>query len=336
MRRLLLLCLSTTFAAAPALAADLGTYRPGTPYHATPMPSAEVCASTCDGDAQCRGWNYVKPGPNAQGVCELQSTVGAPVASPISISGVGHASAAMPNNVVRGQTNTVRVGTTPASRPVPQQAAERIPAAGRHVVRQPVPQRTQRAVQSAAPQPYMQPARMAPRPVQAMQAPVLRPMLDGQGVHRAPQPVPMHPQHPNMLTPHGQVPQPVTSRGPARQRGARTQAPRTPIPQAGRPPIGQAIASSASMPQAPTPQAPLSQAPMPQQPHPQAPMPSRPANAPLTFQQAQASLYGSLHDDVRAPASNTPMPADPNAAIPTSQSRPVEPVAVMPLAGARR
>ena len=62
-------------------------------------------------------------------------------------------------------------------------------------------------------------------------------------------------------------------------------------------------------------------------------MPQRSANQPLTFEQAQASLYGSLHDDVRVPAANTAMPMDPDAPIPTSQSRPVAPVQAEPLAG---
>jgi len=50
----------TTLLSAPAFAADLGTYRPGSPYHSVVAPGADVCESHCSGDAQCKGWNYVK------------------------------------------------------------------------------------------------------------------------------------------------------------------------------------------------------------------------------------------------------------------------------------
>ena len=45
-----------------------------------------------------------------------------------------------------------------------------------------------------------------------------------------------------------------------------------------------------------------------------------------SFAQAKQSLFGSLNDDVQVPAPLTALPADPNAPIPTSQSRPVAPV----------
>ena len=318
MRRLVLLSASLLISA-PAFAADLGTYRPGTPYHATQVPTADVCASTCAGDAQCQGWNYVKPSPSASGVCELQSQVGAPVSSPISISGVSRAATPRPSNVVTGATNTIRVGTSVQQRPRPAPraaaTAQRPQPGQRRIVRQPVPQQ-------AAPAPAMH---TQPRPGFA-------PILDGAQPRRAPmgQPRPAAIPQPRMAAP----------RGPARQRpDARMPRPAAaqPHPQAimaqhpghahaapmGRPPVGQPIAGPRA------PQAAATPGPRPAA----APMPSRGAAQPLTFEQAQASLYGQLHDDVRVPASNAPVPADPGAPIPTAQSRPVAPVTAEPLAG---
>ena len=65
-------------------------------------------------------------------------------------------------------------------------------------------------------------------------------------------------------------------------------------------------------------------------------MPRASANNPVSFANAQASLYGNLNDDVRVPAANQPVPLDPNAPLPTSQARPVAPVQTEQLAGARQ
>jgi len=52
------------FMAAPVLAQDLGTYRPGQAYQSVASPTADVCNSHCAGDAQCNAWNYVKVNPH--------------------------------------------------------------------------------------------------------------------------------------------------------------------------------------------------------------------------------------------------------------------------------
>jgi len=51
----------------------------------------------------------------------------------------------------------------------------------------------------------------------------------------------------------------------------------------------------------------------------------------LSVEQAQQSLFGSLNDDVKAPRPLVNLPADPNAPIATSQSRPTIPVSQEPL-----
>ncbi|WP_298912858.1 PAN domain-containing protein [uncultured Algimonas sp.] len=153
--RLSLFSLSAVLIAAPALsqtlAADPGTYRPGTPYHAVIVPGADVCASQCDGDARCRGWNYVKPSPTANGVCDLQAEIGAPIASDVSISGVSVSAPPFSVNVTSGGTNTIRVGTAvtsnPETRPVHQ--------GGRVVRREAVP--APLSARSLSPHPGLRP-----------------------------------------------------------------------------------------------------------------------------------------------------------------------------------
>jgi hypothetical protein len=214
--------------AAPALAADLGTYRPGTPYHSVIVPTANVCESQCDGDAQCRGWNYVKAAPQAPGVCEFQSSVSQPISSAISISGISNTARPMSARVVEGNTNTIRVGTAVAPQAAgPQAPQSQTTGSGRQIIRQAVPAQDSGAY-------------AAPRPA-------FRPALDG------------YTAQPQQMT------RPATSRGPARQSPQMRQTPpsrgqvatrptyeqpqyapsqslQNPQSYQGRPPIGQPIA----------------------------------------------------------------------------------------------
>ncbi len=362
--RLLSILSLTALLSAPAFAADLGTYRPGTPYQSVVAPGADVCENHCAGDAQCRGWNYVKANPAAPGVCEFISTVSAPVSSSISISGLGNASP-ISNRVVQGGSNTVRVGTSVT--PKPQSSVTRV--GNRRVVREAAPQRiqpqtaaTRRVVRPVNPSMagdsltvqqnrYRMQTGQIPRPQTAQPQPraplQFRPMLDGAGPYAAPQ----RPQGQNQqATPRPQVnqrPQAMQPqyRQPARRRGSDA-----------RPPVGQAIQPPAAMqgmqalgqgqpqrvpsqmmPRA-SAQAPVTQLNSPEQALKQRQAAlianSRQQAQGLTAEQAQQSLYGSLHDDVKVPAANMPMPADPNAPIPTVASRPTVPVQVEGLAGA--
>lgn len=341
MRFTLLTC-TAALVAAPAFAADLGTYRPGTPYHSVIVPTANVCESQCDGDAQCRGWNYVKAAPQASGVCEFQSSVSQPISSAISISGISNTAMPMSSRVVEGNTNTIRVGTAVMPQTAAPQAAQtRQTQSGRQIIRKPVP--TQYSGAYAAPQLG------------------LRPSLEG---YAGPQP---------------QMTYPAISRGPARQSPHMRQARPNPVqtaqqrptysqpqyaqsqsPQSyqGRPPIGQPIApipriqnqvfgqvNAPQMIQAPvqtqaysTPQAytqpqgytqPTTYAaPQPYQPQ---PMPRSSASNPVSWEslraqpaQVQPSLYGRLNDDVRQ-----------SAPMPTVPSYPTQAVTQIPLAGAQ-
>lgn len=146
--RLLTFSLFATLLSAPAFAADLGTYRPGTPYSSTVAAGADVCDNQCAGDAQCRGWNYVKPNPRAAGICEFLSSVSTPIASQISISGESASAMTLSSRVTQGQTNTIRVGTRPTSRSNTVRVGQS--PSGRRIVRQAVPQRIQPKVTAPA------------------------------------------------------------------------------------------------------------------------------------------------------------------------------------------
>jgi len=137
--RLLTISLFTALLSVPAYAADLGTYRPGTPYSTTIAQGADICDNQCTGDAQCRGWNYVKPNPKAQGVCEFLSTVSSPISSQISISGESASATRVSPRLQVGSTNTIRVGTAPTPRTNTVKIGQS--SSGRRIVRESVPQR---------------------------------------------------------------------------------------------------------------------------------------------------------------------------------------------------
>lgn len=145
MRKFLIISSTALFMGGTVQAADLGQYRPGNPYQSVIAPGADVCQSHCAGDAQCRSWNYVKPSPQASGVCEFNANDVPPVSSAISISG-SNSSGAYRRGVVAGGTNTIRVGTSPAYQS-PTESGKQSPS-NRRIVRKAAPQ--QRPVQTAS------------------------------------------------------------------------------------------------------------------------------------------------------------------------------------------
>jgi len=354
----------TTVLSAPAFAADLGTYRPGSPYHSVVAPGADVCESHCAGDAQCKGWNYVKVNPRAPGVCEFNAKAVNPIESAISISGQGGMSIAP--NLMQGDTNTVRVGTSVKKTPRTNTVTVGRAPSGRRIVREAVPQRVQpsktvarRPVQGGsltsqqnqyraatghaapqtrqAPQGYPQSRQQQPRPQQQAARPQMRQQQmapQGQRLMRdpriqAPQQRQQGPRFQHNLDGAPVPPQIMMARQPQPQT---RQAPQqqTYAPQ-GRPPIGVPIGQQAARRTAPVPQ--------------QRAIPKASVNDPVThsngaqrveaaaqrqaqmsYEQAQQSLFGKLNDDVQAPRPMTSAPQDPNAPIPTSQARPTQPV----------
>lgn len=373
MRIFSVLVLASTFSV-PAFAADLGTYRPGAPYHSVIAPSADICQNQCDGDAQCRGWNYVKVNPRAPGVCEFNSKPANPIESVISISGEG-ASLIAPNISV-GSTNTVRVGTSSSPKP---RASVRQSSPNRRVIRQVVPQQI-RPEQAVARGPISNhPVLHHSGPNQFVQGGSLKNQQNFQRQQTGHLPLQVrNPNVPNAVQQQAALPQyPQTHpRVQARQqvrpqlpqqrllRDPRVQYPqsgRVPgfshnldgapqqlkqfqqrqilqqrqIPQ-GRPPLGVPITAPA--PQASQPTASVNTPPVNHQNVHARIQESQIAAAPRSAQfrgssveQAQASLFGNLNDDVIVPRPLLSLPRDKNAPIATSQSRPSIPVVQEPL-----
>lgn len=144
MHRFIHILIGTVFSApvmlsSSAFAAEAGTYRPGTAYQSVPAGSPDICESQCSGDAQCRSWNYIKISKAAAGVCEFNSNSASPVPSSVSVSGENRRNRSLAS-VVKGSTNTVRVGSPTVTQP---KAAVSRPSAARRVVRQPIPQSVQ-------------------------------------------------------------------------------------------------------------------------------------------------------------------------------------------------
>ena len=332
---------------APAFAADLGTYRPGTPYNSTVAAGADICDNQCAGDAQCRGWNYVKPNPRAAGICEFLSSVSTPISSQISISGESQAATPAYSRVTQGATNTIRVGTqavansrttrvgqSPSGRRIIRQAPQQQISAQQASTR-PVEDMSltaqqnryrmgQAGVKPAAPHVHAQ------RP-QPNQRPMFRPILDAP----APQIRAQQPRQPQIRPPHKQASRRMTGPRRVQGRGAsapqfqdpRTQQPRqqfqppqaqAPVPQQGqsRPPVGQPITATQgpTRPQRTTPGQRLAQ--LTAQTRAQAA--SMPPAGPVALepQQARKSLFGQLNDDV---------------AMPTASAVPTQPVTEQPL-----
>ena len=268
--RFLTVSLFATLLSAPAFAADLGTYRPGTPYNSAAAAGADVCDSQCAGDAQCRGWNYVKPNPQASGICEFLSSVSAPISSQISISGENVSASSFSSRVTTGATNTVRVGTQSARRTNTVKVGQTPPA--RRVVTQAPTKRImpqQASTQSienmsltAQQNRYRQghiaqsktaaqtPVRQAGRQALPQQRPMFRPLLDAPTQQRAMQPA----QQPRTQQPQMQRPQQQTSRRVTGPRRVTTQAPAQVAPQYRAPYAQQTRPHNGNAQQRPTPQ----------------------------------------------------------------------------------
>ena len=291
-----------------ALAAEPGTYRPGQAYLSLTAPNANLCAAQCNGDAQCKGWNFVRVKSNAAtGLCEFNSRRVAPVSSPVSISG-DNSSARASSRIIPSGSRTIKVGQ-PAPQPVagPRPAAKAAAAPAtppRRVVRrvEPVPQK-----QMPTPTSYRAPL-SAPRPVQApLSQPAFRHSLDA-----APQP----PASPRTAAPSDSE---MISTVQRRRLEAMVNRPTAPVPSPNALPIPP---NPATMPD----QMQATGAPVP----PRMPQPQPQFPAGMTAQQTEQSLFGSLYDDVSAPNSLTPenLPADENAPIATAKSVPVKKVTV--------
>ena len=315
----------------PAYGADQNTYRAGAPYLKTVAESHMQCAAQCRGDAQCRGWNFIRTTPGAlTGICEFNSRAATPISSPVSISGAVMSDVdPLLSRAVQGGSHTVRVGTPDYTAP---QAQVRHVSPRRIVKRQPVPQANRQNRPANYRTPQMPAAgRLKTDP-------------------RAPRIYGAEPSAPRPQT--GMQPQANMQNGTmsreqmyyrqqylqAQQRQQQINAERMAALQA---PAPTAPANYRQPPMAPMPvMAPPAQIPgVPRQTQAPTPMP-RQAQAPMppTIPQTQAtkrSLYGSLYDDltpVPRPQTQPDNPANPDAPISTSRAVPTKPVASSPMA----
>ncbi|NNC37804.1 MAG: hypothetical protein HKO02_10140 [Hyphomonadaceae bacterium] len=284
-----------------AVAADQNTYRPGQAYLKTAANSHEVCAQQCQGDAQCRGWNFVRPNPRtATGICEFNARVATPVRSAISVSGEVMTSVdSLMSRAIPAGTRTRRVGTPTVEARKPATPSKRATEVKRMPV--PAPQKSLRPTAHTRPMvatPNAQQSRVyggsqvpaAGNQQQRSQA--AQPGLTPQQQHYRQQFLARQKQQEQM-----QARQQAALRQQQMQR-LQTTPPAMPVPEALRP-----------------------------QPIPQP-------------QMQPQSLYGSLHDDLTKSMTPIERPqtapdnlANPDAPVATSRAAPAKPVETKPLAG---
>ena len=146
-KTIVILLFSVLLASTFAQAQDPGTYRPGQPYNAVPATSSTVCDTQCQGDAACRGWNFVRTNPRqTQGICEFNSLAVDPIQSPVSVSSnlTQVFNSTGQNNIIPAGVRTTRIGSpnpqiqAPSAQKNTNQASSQ-----RRIIRQPVPQQTQ-------------------------------------------------------------------------------------------------------------------------------------------------------------------------------------------------
>lgn len=102
---------SATVFTLPAQAGEINSYRAGKPYLKILAQDAGQCEMQCYGDAQCRGWNFIRPPHSSSaGVCEFNSRSSNPIPSGVSISGQGFEVDEHHSAIVPGGSRTTRVG----------------------------------------------------------------------------------------------------------------------------------------------------------------------------------------------------------------------------------
>lgn len=310
--------LITTLSTAIAPLSWAGSYRPGNPYQSTPVQDPSLCEQQCRIDSACRGWNFVKVSPRqSSGVCELNSQSAAPIPSAVSLSGSGAVNGSSARLVSTG-TRTMRVG-----------------------MGNPEPQNTVTPTYSAPPAPQTQrpytPANARTIPARMVETagnrPKLRHTLDSATpLTRTTEPSP--PMTARMLP---QASPSMREATPQLKHVLETTAPTYPVGRQSQP---QQASREISTPE-PVRETQSYNTPPPQR---AAPLESRSSLTPLTAPvrpnpdnlagrnpvalsaaQAQASLFGSLYDDVNQPrALSEADVSDPDAPIATVATVPVQ------------
>jgi len=331
--------LSTLILSPFAYAVDPGTYRPGQPYGAIAASSHNQCQAQCQGDAACRGWNFVRANPRQKdGICEFNSRAVSPIQSPISVSS-NQSQVINPtgqSRIIKAGTRTTRIGAPqpvqkqPIIRkkaPIQTQSAKSVtpPKASsaqpqRRVIRRAVP--TQAQPQASA---YRHSLGAIPQRLKASTRPEYNPQAITRTSNGLPPRAPAQRQQARPQPQQALAPRPLAD---PRLQQRFNQAQRSPQQQSAQAPRRGGLLRALTGQDKPVPQnaqqrpalPPQAQAPR------QAPLPQQVVT--LSAEEAgQQSLYGHLNDDVKAPkaltAEDLALPND--QAIPTVQSVPVKP-----------
>jgi len=328
MRQFLLALLLMLGLPIATLAMEPGTYRAGNPYYSVPSQAASQCEAHCKGDAQCKGWNYVRNQKiRFGGICEFNARKATPVPSSISTSGDNEFVRAS-NQIIQAGSNTIRVGQSRSLDPVlsmnptptPQAHQTQHAYSNRHRVNQSTPAllasrlashsletESLTAQQNQSRGPHFAPPQTALPPAPAYSSPQRphRPQfahnLDDPFMPAAAQQAMTPPAYPPTPQPYAHPPQPQP---------ASYAAPQPPVNPSSQPRVygGPKPASSPLRPAL--------------QNLVKSTQPSVTASIPVPT--AQNNLYGSLYDDVTSPAPIT-QPAillDTNQSIPTVSAMP--------------
>jgi len=304
-RLIILIFLSTALTALEAHSQEPGTYRAGNTYLSVPASSPNQCVQQCQGDAQCKSWNFVRVSPN-RSICEFNARMVPPVQNALSISG-DNATATDSSRIISAGHRTRRLGQANVTPAFSSGSVTRIGAIPTPQSR-PAPTRVMRRL---APQPGHK-----PQPAVTQQRPAYRHSLDtARNTGTARQNTQRQTQQPQ-FRPHLE-----TINSAARPTARPAPQPANPIPvlESKNAPSYASAAPKPDNVRAQGPQRPPALSDIPQnQPRPslESGLAGGPAPKPATDKN---SLYGSLFDDVKAPRALNPsdIPLDPDAPIPT-------------------
>ncbi len=308
----------------PALASDIGTYRPGQAYLSVPANNPGQCVEQCQGDAQCKGWNFIqmqaRQNRPQQAICEFNARKATPIPHYMSISGDNQTTTDSPRIIPVGY-RTTKIGQPMVNKTISTQVRRigQSPISSQPATSRPFGY-SQMSRSHSVTRPIQQPA---PRIASTTSAPRLQHLKLQLDVMKVKKPAAIIAP----TTPPSFQPQLDTNERPVFSHPNKQQ---------------ETASNGTAPPQIQKPQVVMPSAPMPRLSNIEMGLPPRSAlraadprlaGAPISVARAQQSLFGSLYDDVKAPRalSLQDIPVDPDAPIPTVSSVPVARIDQSPL-----